>query len=432
MRDEDAIRVAVFPAGTEIGLELHRCLQYAAWFSVHGISSVEDHSRFVYENWTAGIPFVGEPDFLPKLNEILRRERIQYLYPAHDSALLFLARRRQELSAQLIASPLETVEITRSKRNTYSFFRHASFVPEVYDGIEEVGSYPIFVKPDIGQGSQGAQVLQDRAAYDEIKRREKDLVLCEYLPGKECTVDCFTDREGNLLTVNMRGRNRTHSGISVSSQIEDLPPTVLDIAESINERLSFDGAWFFQIKQDRRGRWKLLEIAARIGGTSGLTRCLGINLPLLTLYQAMGKQVDMIQNPFSIQVDRALISRYCVDYFYQTVYVDLDDTLLDRRGRVNRLILIFLYQAIEQGKRICLLTRHKGDLGEFLKERRISETLFDRVIQMEEQEYKSDFIQGKDSIFIDDSFAERKEVSGKLGIPVFDVDAVECLLDWRV
>ena len=86
--------------------------------------------------------------------------------------------------------------------------------------------------------------------------------------------------------------------------------------------MRFDGAWFFQIKQDNRGQWKLLEIAARIGGTSGLTRCLGVNLPLLTLYQAMGKQVDILENRLAIQVDRALVSRYRVDYLYQAVYVD--------------------------------------------------------------------------------------------------------------
>ena len=431
MKVKDAIRVAIFPAGTEIGLELHRCLQYATWFSTYGISSVEDHSRFVYRNWTAGIPFVGEQGFLSQLNKVLQREHIQYLYPAHDDVLLFLARHRRELSAQLLASPLETVEITRSKKKTYSFFRGASFLPEVYDRIEAVESYPVFAKPDIGQGSQGARVLRDRTEYDEVIRREKDLVLCEYLPGKECTVDCFTDQGGNLLVAKMRSRGRTRSGISVDSQIQALPPSVLDIAETINARLRFDGGWFFQMKQDRQGQWKLLEIAARIGGTSGLTRCLGINLPLLTLYQAMGKQVDIIQNPFSIRVDRALISRYHMDRAYQTVYVDFDDTLLNRGGRVNRLVLMFLYQAVEQGKKVVLITRHKGDLGAALKKYRIHETLFDRVVSIGQTGNKSDFIKEQDAIFIDDSFAERMEVSKRLGIPVFDVDAVECLIDWR-
>ena len=36
------------------------------------------------------------------------------------------------------------------------------------------------------------------------------------------------------------------------------------------------------------------------------------------------------------------------------------------------------------------------------------------------------------SIFIDDSFSERLAISERLGIPVFDLDAVESLIDWRL
>ena len=120
-------RVAVFPAGTEIGLELHRSLQYATWFSTYGISSVEDHSRLVYREWTGEVPWIGEPDFLSRLNSVLQREQIQYLYPAHDDALLFLARHRGELSAELVACPVETVEITRSKKKDLFFFSGRTF-----------------------------------------------------------------------------------------------------------------------------------------------------------------------------------------------------------------------------------------------------------------------------------------------------------------
>jgi hypothetical protein len=37
----------------------------------------------------------------------------------------------------------------------------------------------------------------------------------------------------------------------------------------------------------------------------------------------------------------------------------------------------------------------------------------------------------REAIFIDDSFAERRQVQEALGIPTFAVDALECLLDWR-
>ena len=42
---------------------------------------------------------------------------------------------------------------------------------------------------------------------------------------------------------------------------------------------------------------------------------------------------------------------------------------------------------------------------------------------------KIDYINPNKSIFIDNYFIERYEVNQKLGIPVFDVDAIECLID---
>jgi hypothetical protein len=38
----------------------------------------------------------------------------------------------------------------------------------------------------------------------------------------------------------------------------------------------------------------------------------------------------------------------------------------------------------------------------------------------------------KTSIFIDDSFSERLAISNELDIPVFDLDAIESLIDWRM
>ena len=120
-----------------------------------------------------------------------------------------------------------------------------------------------------------------------------------------------------------------------------------------------------------------------------------------------------------------------MDYPYQAVYVDLDDTLLSRDGGIHRIVLMFLYQAVGQGKRVILLTRHRGDLEKTLEKHCISQGLFHQVIQIGEGEKKSDAIKEQEAILIDDSFAERTEVSRSRHIPVFDVDAVECLIDWR-
>ena len=56
------------------------------------------------------------------------------------------------------------------------------------------------------------------------------------------------------------------------------------------------------------------------------------------------------------------------------------------------------------------------------------DSLFSSTHHLARGEAKSAFITHGDSIFIDDSFAEREEVHRRHGIPVFAPDAVECLI----
>ncbi len=421
------IKVAVFPAGSEIGLEICNALRYDKYIELLGLTSVRDHAEMVYPQ-TLMVPYYREENFIERLNEILEREGVEFLYPAFDDVLLFMTRRQQEIHAKIITSKLETVEITRFKRKTYEFLKQESFIPRVYSSREEVESYPVFVKPDRGQGSQGTWKITCEADWRKIENPE-DMVITEYLPGEEITVDCFTDMEGILQVCTARKRMRIKSGIAVRSETMETDAEISYIADILNSRLKFIGAWFFQLKKDGMGEYKLLEAAARIAGTMGLSRNRGINFPLLTLYMHMGLPVEIIRNGYDAYVERALISRYKLSLDYRTVYVDLDDTLI-LKGRINTLLIRYLYQCVNKKNQIVLLSRHQGDIKSYLKQFRIPDGLFDRMISVGENP-KSGYIEDKSAILIDDSFRERKEVWEQCGISVFGTENVESLIDWR-
>ena len=61
----------------------------------------------------------------------------------------------------------------------------------------------------------------------------------------------------------------------------------------------------------------------------------------------------------------------------------------------------------------------------------IHKDLFRKIIHLKEGEKKSGFITGRSSIFIDDSFSERMDVSSVCSVPTFDVDSIELLIDWK-
>lgn len=422
-------RVLVFPCGSEIGLEIHRALCFSAHVSLVGASSVvSSHGPLVFREYVGNLPFVDAPDFVEALNRLVREREIALIYPAHDSVVLRLAEAEAELACPAIGSPRETCAVCRSKKAAYERLAGIVRVPRIWDRSERNLSFPVFVKPDAGQGSQGAMRVESRAALDAAIARDPSLIVLEYLPGAEYTVDCFTDRHGALRFAGARERVRTQSGISVDTRpVTD--PVFREWAERIHSALAFRGPWFFQAKRASNGDLALLEAAPRVSGGMGLYRNLGVNLPLLGVYDRLDLDVEIACNTFSIEMDRALYNRFLAPIEYDDVYIDLDDTLIID-GEVNALLAAFIFQCRNRGIRVHLVSRHAGDLGATLRQYRLA-GLFDSIVPVGALASKSEHMAEKKAIFIDDSFAERKRVHEALGIPVFAPDAVECLLDWR-
>jgi anti-anti-sigma regulatory factor len=418
-------RVLVFPCGSEIGLEVQRALAESRHFEVIGASSVPDHGRFVYKNYVGDVPDVDSDQFVPRMNELVVSRGIDYIVPAHDSVVLKLARNQESLRAVAVTSDVRTCEVCRSKALTYRVLEGIVPTPRSYHG-GDFPVFPVFLKPDVGQGSRGTVKALSQEEIEFHVRRDPTLLRLEYLPGAEYTVDCFTDRHGRLLFSGARLRRRIQGGISVNSaEVRD--PRFGEIAERINATLPLRGAWFFQVKERATGELVLLEIAPRIAGTMALFRVDGVNFVQLSLFDRMGMPVTVLRNNLPVEIDRALAARFRLGHQYSRVYVDLDDTLIID-GRVNTALIAFLYQARNQGKRITLLSRHRRDLRQTLHAAALSEDLFDEVQLIGDTASKSAYIVGTDAIFIDDSFAERQEVSHARGIPVFSLDAVEALV----
>ncbi len=423
--------ILIFPAGTEIAFEIQNALKYSKFVQIFGGTSINDHSEFTYKNLITDFPFIGDRDFLEFLNKIIDKYNIDYIYPAHDEVCVFLSNHIEDIKAKVVVTDSITTNICRSKKETYNYFSKEFFVPAVFNSVEEVNRYPVFVKPAIGQGSKGAKKIDSQKELIAALTYDSTLVITEYLPGMEYTVDCFTDQLGELRVVKLRNRERIRAGISVRSRELAVDRQVKIIAERINQSLTFRGAWFFQLKKSEKGEYRLMEISPRIPGTMGLSRNLGINFPLLTLFVFWGYNVSIIDNGYNIILDRAFYSSYKIDIEYSHIYIDFDDTIICSQN-VNVDVMRYLYQAINAGKKVHLLSKHIGNIHDELKKYRISEELFEdiKVISTDDEKFK--YIMERDSIFIDDSFSERKKISKILGIPVFDVDMVESLIDRKV
>jgi len=420
--------VLVFPGGTEIGLEIHRALCHCKDVCLYSAGlDVSNHAPYVFARHFL-VPSVHSPGWIDKLNQVVVEQEIDYIFPAYDDVIIALVKNAERIKARIVSSPLETCLTCRSKLQTYRFFADVLPIPTLYDNLEAVDRYPVFAKPDKGQGSQYSYIVYDKHQLSLLLREDREYVMMEYLPGKEYTVDCFSDRDKGLLFCGGRQRIRTKSGISMNSRPVH-NDVFLEYASAISEKLSFHGAWFFQVKEDRHSTYKLLEIAPRIAGTMAVHRVQGVNFALLSIYEQERIPLETLVNRIDVEIDRALVNRYRHQLKYSVVYVDLDDTLI-LNGMVNVDLVRFLYQCINEGIRIVLLTKHTADVDQTLRKHRLT-GIFDEIIQLEQSASKSDYIHESDAILIDDSFSERKAVNEKLGILTFDCSMVEMLIDER-
>lgn len=423
------LNILVFPCGSEIGLEIHAALRYAKDIRLHGVSSVSDHGEFAYARYRQIDAQAGSAGLVDQLNALIDEWAIDLVVPAHDSVIPVLAAAGPRLRAPAMVPDADTARVCRDKHLTYARLRHLGIVPA--DIAFPAPAYPVFAKPAIGQGSQGAERVDDVGRHRQLLDSGIDYVVSEYLPGEEYTVDCISDAAGALLHAAPRRRTRVKSGISVRTEPVPLDAGLQAMATAIAAELRLRGAWFFQARRDAGGGPKLLEVAPRIAGSMGLSRARGINYPLLGIYAHLGKPFAVLAQDYPLVMDRALGNRYRAGLAYSRAYVDLDDTLLVD-GAPNPLLMGLLYQWNARGVEVVLLTRHAGRPLETLARHHVSPGLFARIVHLEDGSPKSRVI-GADpgAIFIDDSFRERRDVLETCAIPVFDLDAVEQLLDTR-
>lgn len=423
--------VLIFGGGSYSAGQIYFALKDTVRFHPILASSNDNHSTFICKDAVTNLPYDSAPEFIEALNRCIEENNIDFIIPSHDTAALRLKEREADINAVVVCSPLEATKLCRYKSLTYKVLEGLDFVPKIYNESDENIDFPVFAKDDMGQGGRNAFLIK---SCQELQRLDKKInfVLCEYLPGNEITIDCFTDRNGVIQFMQPRTRSRLLNGISARSTTIELTDEIKKIVEGISSRIRMRGYWFIQCKQDRNGKYKLMEISTRFAGTFALSKNLDVNLPLLALADFSGMDISVHPNKYKITSDKIYIDRYRIDYNYERVYIDFDDTIVFNRERYNTEAMRFLYQCLNQKKKIVLITKHEYELKETAKAIKLDLSIFDEIIEVPLDQKKYMYMDNHvPSVFIDNAFAERIAVKKHLDMPTFDVTNIEALIDWR-
>jgi hypothetical protein len=425
------MNVLVFPCASGIGQEIFFALSDHKDVTCYGLNSgSQNPGRFLYnKNYISNAPSMQDPTFVSFLLSILEQYNIHAIFPALDDTQVFLMKLADEKllpdSVKIITSSYETTLLCRYKSKTYALFDSILECPKVYSK-DSIDKWPVFIKPDNGAGAIDSFKINTPEQLDKVWTQNH--IICEYLPGEEFTVDCFTDHKGILLFSKARRRTYAKGGISIVTEITDsIADDVECMARKINRTIYLIGGWFFQCKYSETGVLKLLEIAPRIAGAMATYRMLGVNFPLLSLYAHLGKPTIVRYNPIvPFTMCKIYTNSFDFNLNFKKVYVDLDDTLIINK-KVNTKLLKFLYECDTKVVPIILITRHKGDIFQTLNNYKLHPSLFTDIIHIQDStKTKYEYMaQEQKCILIDDSFRERHQCGPN--IFTFDVDAVECL-----
>lgn len=420
------IKIGIFPSSSQIGTELISALSNKKEISTVKISSNElDITSDLF------LVDVHDENFINQLNLLIDREGIDLIYPAHDLVIKKLYSNLLKINCEIIGSAKKTIDLTLNKKTTYEFLTEFDFTPLVYSNVESIIDYPVFVKPRFSFGSKNAYKVSNETMLREIIYGcEDDWVICEHLPGNEYTVDCYTNDTGYLSLISPRLRLRIRQGISSETTIVKDPKIVNQInkiAENINSKIQFRGAWFFQVKENPNSLLKLLEIAPRLAGSSSLTRLRYANTPYLTILEFYLKKKIVIDSSNPNSIDRFVETRKITYFssnkldFPKKIFVDFDDTLT-KDQILNKKLLTLLYFMKLNDVKLNLITRNQ-DIYSSLETLNVDKELFEEIIEVRVNMKKSSLINvnGEKSIFIDDSYRERSDVKIVKKIDSFDV-----------
>lgn len=263
------------------------------------------------------IPRGDAPELVPHLHRVCQDRRIEALVPTVDVELAPLAAARDSFAASGVALPLSPVECLltcRDKQRLMDAVRGEVPIPDsepLTDAVAaRVNSFPRFAKPREGAGSRGIARIDSHADLHALPR-DGSMMLQEYLPGEEYSVDVYVRRDGRVIGAVPRLRMKIDSGIAVASRTvraSELSDAAVRTAEIIGIR----GAANIQFKRAADGVFKLLEVNPRFPGTLPLTCAAGVDMAKLMADELTGRPLPEDLLPFrELMVVRYWTEHYC-------------------------------------------------------------------------------------------------------------------------
>lgn len=219
------------------------------------------------------VPRISAENYIDAVICVCKQYKISLVVPTIDTELEILSENKgkilQESGAVVLISNHDAVSICCDKIRTAKFFEENCFgYPRLVEKTDvESGNYsfPLFIKPFNGSSSINAFKVNNSRELEFFSEYIKNPILQECVSGKEYTVDCFCDFDGNVISVVPRLRIATRSGEVLKGRTEKNGQIIQDVKRLVKV-FGFIGQITVQCFLCDDGTIKYIEINPRFGG----------------------------------------------------------------------------------------------------------------------------------------------------------------------
>jgi carbamoyl-phosphate synthase large subunit len=297
------------------------CLRQEANIQLTVADASEEAAGRWLEDDFVKIPPGNDPGFIDFVLKICLEKKINLVLPLVTKELLAFSENKERFAAngiQILVSSANAIKISNNKSATHQFLKEKGIdlpsfsvvktVEEFKKAAQQLGypEKPFCMKPSVSNGSRGVRIVSENIDEQDLLFNQKpyqlhigfdhiinilsqksfpELLVSEYLPGPEFSVDCLAN-QGKTIIALPRLRKKMVNGISVQGEfVKD--EAIISYCKQIIEAIGLHGNIGIQVKYDENNRPLLLEINPRVQGTIVAALGAGVNLPLLAVKQEL-------------------------------------------------------------------------------------------------------------------------------------------------
>ncbi len=284
------------------------------------------------------LPKPESSNYLNVLEEIFHKEKVDVIIPQTTREIDLLSKHKASFNCKIIVSGGENIErandkyliIKECEKTGVPFPKYflVTDTKSLREAIYQIG-YPekkVIVKPRMSNGLRGVRIITEQSLTLKSYLGDKpsgleidlatflkifegvetfpELLVTEYMPGEEYSVDVFRTQKQTIIIPRIRKSIR--SGISFETVVDLQRKDVIEYSQKLAESLDLNYCFGFQFKLDEKNVPKILESNPRVQGTMIAAAAAGCNMIYYSVIEALNPGGTY---PFNLK-DRVEFKRY--------------------------------------------------------------------------------------------------------------------------